>query len=126
MEYFFSIFLLKDKKYTISVERPDYAKFNGLPDWKIWLWSNFKVFADNNLALAQINPFPNKPWFLSVCTQESDILKRKYMIKCEKRFPSIYKETQGMQRLDYPLLHQDALPTQNHQRKKERSQFPLT
>ena len=30
-----------------------------------------------------------------------------------------------MQRLDYPPLHQDALPTQNHQRKKERSQFPL-
>ena len=33
------------------------------------------------------------------------------MIKCEKIFPSLYKETQGMQRLDYPLLHQDALPT---------------
>ena len=47
------------------------------------------------------------------------------MIKCEKTFPSLYKETQGMQRLDYPPLHQDALPTQNHQRKKERSQFPL-
>ena len=30
-----------------------------------------------------------------------------------------------MQRFDYPPLHQDALPTQNHQRKKERSQFPL-
>ena len=40
------------------------------------------------------------------------------MIKCEKIFPSLYKETQGMQRLDYPLLHQDALPTQNHQQKK--------
>ena len=25
MEYFFSIFLLKDKKYTISVERPFYV-----------------------------------------------------------------------------------------------------
>ena len=47
------------------------------------------------------------------------------MIKCEKIFPSLYKETQGMQRLDYPPLHQDALPTQNHQRKKERSQFTL-
>ena len=47
------------------------------------------------------------------------------MIKCKKKFPSIYIETQGMQRLDYPPLHQDALPTQNHQRKKERSQFPL-
>ena len=47
------------------------------------------------------------------------------MIKCEKIFPSLYKETQGMQSLDYPTLHQDALPTQNHQRKKERSQFPL-
>ena len=47
------------------------------------------------------------------------------MIKCEKKIPSLYKETQGMQRLDYPLLHPDALPTQNHQRKKERSQFPL-
>ena len=47
------------------------------------------------------------------------------MIKCEKIFPSIYKKTQGMQRLDYPPLHQDALPTQNHQREKERSQFPL-
>ena len=47
------------------------------------------------------------------------------MIKCEKIFPSLYKETQGMQRLDYPPLHQDALPTQNHKRKKERSQFPL-
>ena len=30
-----------------------------------------------------------------------------------------------MRRLDYPPLHQDALPTQNHQRKKERSQFHL-
>ena len=28
-----------------------------------------------------------------------------------------------MQHLDYPPLHQDALPTQNHQRKKERLQF---
>ena len=47
------------------------------------------------------------------------------MIKCEKIFPSLYKETQGMQRLDHLPLHQDALPTQNHQRKqKERSQFP--
>ena len=45
------------------------------------------------------------------------------MITCEKIFPSIYKETQGMQRLDYPPLHQDA--TQNHQRNKERSQFLL-
>ena len=47
------------------------------------------------------------------------------MIKCEKIFPYLYKETQGMQRLDYPSLHQEALPTQNHQRKKERSQCPL-
>ena len=47
------------------------------------------------------------------------------MIKCEKIFLSIYKETQRMQRLDYPPLHQDALPTQNHQREKEQSQFPL-
>ena len=47
------------------------------------------------------------------------------MIKYEKILPSLYIETQGMQRLDYPSLHQDALPTQNHQRKKERSQFPL-
>ena len=47
------------------------------------------------------------------------------MIKCEKMLSSLCKETQGMQRLDYPPLHQDALPTQNHQRKKERSQFPL-
>ena len=30
-----------------------------------------------------------------------------------------------MQRLDYPPLHQDTLPTQNHQRKKEQSQFTL-
>ena len=42
------------------------------------------------------------------------------MIKCEKIFPSLSKETQGMQRLDYPPLHEDALPTQkNHQQKKE-------
>ena len=41
------------------------------------------------------------------------------MIKSEKIFPSLYKETQGMQRLDYPPLHQDALPTQNHQRKQK-------
>ena len=34
------------------------------------------------------------------------------MIKSEKIFPSIYKETQGIQRLYYPPLHQDALPTQ--------------
>ena len=47
------------------------------------------------------------------------------MIKREKIFPSLYKETQGMQRLHYPLLLQDALPAQNHQRKKEQSQFPL-
>ena len=47
------------------------------------------------------------------------------MTKCEKILPSINKETQGMQRLDYTPLHQDALPTQNHLRKKERSQFPL-
>ena len=33
------------------------------------------------------------------------------MIKCEKIFPSLYKETQGMQCLDYPPLHQDALTT---------------
>ena len=31
------------------------------------------------------------------------------MIKCEKIFPSLYKETQGMQHLNYPPLHQDAL-----------------
>ena len=31
------------------------------------------------------------------------------MIKCEKIFPSIYKETKGMQRLDYLPLYQDAL-----------------
>ena len=43
----------------------------------------------------------------------------------KKKIPSLCKKTQGMQRLDYPPLHQDALPTQNHQRKKERSQFPL-
>ena len=30
-----------------------------------------------------------------------------------------------MQCLDYPPLDQDALPTQNHQQEKERSQFPL-
>ena len=47
------------------------------------------------------------------------------MIKCEKIFPSVHKETQGMQHLDYLPLHKDALPTQNHQRKKDRSQFPL-
>ena len=47
------------------------------------------------------------------------------MIRCQKIFPSLQKETQGMQRLDYPPQHHDALPTQNHQRKKERSQFPL-
>ena len=47
------------------------------------------------------------------------------MIKCQKIFLSIYKETQGMQPLDYPELHQDALPTQNHQRNKKWSQFPL-
>ena len=47
------------------------------------------------------------------------------MIKCEKLLSSPYKETQGMQRLDYTPLHQDALPTQNHERKKEQSQFPL-
>ena len=47
------------------------------------------------------------------------------MTKYEKILFSLYKETQGMQRLDYPPLHQDALPTKNHQRKKERSQFPL-
>ena len=47
------------------------------------------------------------------------------MIKCEKMFPSLCKETQGMQRLDYPPLHQNALPTQNHQRNKKWSQFPL-
>ena len=39
------------------------------------------------------------------------------MIKCEKIFSSLYKETQGMQRLDYHPLHQDDLPTQIHQRK---------
>ena len=47
------------------------------------------------------------------------------MIKREKIFPSLYKETRGMQRLDYPPLHQDALPTENHERKKKRSQFHL-
>ena len=31
------------------------------------------------------------------------------MIKCDEIFPSIYKETQGMQRLDYTPLHQDHL-----------------
>ena len=31
------------------------------------------------------------------------------MIKCEKIFPSQYIKKQGMQRLDYPPLHQDAL-----------------
>ena len=47
-------------------------------------------------------------------SQESDILQRNYMIKYEKKiFPSTYKETQGMQHLNYPLLHLDALPTQN-------------
>ena len=48
------------------------------------------------------------------------------MIKCEKIFPSLDKETQGMQRLDYPPLHQDALPTQNHQRKKSDHNFLYT
>ena len=48
------------------------------------------------------------------------------MIKCEKILPSLYKETQGMQCLNYPPLHQDALPTQDHQRNKKWSQFPLT
>ena len=47
------------------------------------------------------------------------------MVKCEKIFPSLYIETQGMQRLDYHPLYQDALPTQNQQRKKEQSQFLL-
>ena len=28
-------------------------------------------------------------------TQESDILLQKYMIKCEKIFPSLYKETRN-------------------------------
>ena len=46
--------------------------------------------------------------------QESDILLRKYRIKCEKVFPSLYKETQEMQRIDYPPLHHDALSIQNH------------
>ena len=41
------------------------------------------------------------------------------MTKCEKIFSSLYKETQGMQRLDYPPLHQDTLHIQNHQRKKK-------
>ena len=36
----------------------------------------------------------------------------------KKIVPSIYKETQGMQRLDYPPLHQDALLTQNQRNKK--------
>ena len=40
------------------------------------------------------------------------------MIKCEKIFPYLYKGTQGMQHLDYPSLHHDALPTRNHQKKK--------
>ena len=52
-------------------------------------------------------------------SQEFDILYRKYMVKYEKIFPSLYKETQGMQHLDYPPLHQDALTTQNHQRNKK-------
>ena len=37
----------------------------------------------------------------------------------------MYKETQGMQRIDCPLLHQDALPTQNHKRNEKWSQLPL-
>ena len=41
------------------------------------------------------------------------------MIKCEKIFPSPYKETQGMPRLDYTPLRQDALTTKNHQRNKK-------
>ena len=41
------------------------------------------------------------------------------MIKCENIFPSIYKETQGMQRLNYPPLHQDTLPTQKSSRKQK-------
>ena len=63
-------------------------------------------------------------WKLNVClyacvySQESDILLQKYMIKCEKNFPSINKETQGMQRLDCPPLHQNALHTENHQRNR--------
>ena len=63
----------------------------------------------------------------TIYAQESDILLRKYMIKCENLFPSIYKERQGMQRLDYPPLHQGALhvPTKNRQRNKKWSQFPL-
>ena len=35
----------------------------------------------------------------------------------------MYKETQGMKRLDYPPLHQDVLPTQNNQQKKSDHNF---
>ena len=35
----------------------------------------------------------------------------------------MYKETQGMQCLDCPLLHQDALPTKIHQRNKSGHNF---
>ena len=45
------------------------------------------------------------------------------MIKCEKIFPSLYKETQGMQRLDYPPLHQDALPPKITNEKKSDHNF---
>ena len=40
------------------------------------------------------------------------------MIKREKILSSLYKETQGMQRLDYPPLHQDALPKITKGKKK--------
>ena len=45
------------------------------------------------------------------------------MIKCEKIFPSLYKETQGMQRLVYPPLHQDALPPKITNEKKSDHNF---
>ena len=41
-----------------------------------------------------------------------------------KKYSSLYiKELQGVQGLDYPLLHQDALRTQNHLKTKDDHDF---
>ena len=40
----------------------------------------------------------------------------------KKILPCVYKDTQGMQHLDYPPLHKNVLPTQNHQQNNEWSQ----
>ena len=43
------------------------------------------------------------------------------MIKCEKILPSLYKETQGMERFDYPPLYQDAFLTHPKSPTKKRA-----